>query len=149
MRGLTQGTAAYYNKYQSDLNTFFAESTAAGAKVVFIEGPPMLNATWNSAVSQIEQIAANLATKYTGVSISTGPRLAVSNNGVYTSYLPCLSSETAADGCVNGQIAVRTITGIQTGVHFCPVGLTPRKCATYSSGEVRFGEAIAKTVLAV
>ena len=62
----------------------------------------------------------------------------------------CFASESAAMGCSNGQIAIRTVTGIQTGIHFCPDGLQngyPYSCDMYSSGEYRFGRAIAQMLV--
>jgi hypothetical protein len=80
------------------------------------------------------------------VSISGAARTALSKSGKYTATKPCLATETAAMGCdlVTNQIAVRTVVGAQTGLHFCPGGLPseyPWDCATYSSGEYRWAKA--------
>jgi hypothetical protein len=88
-----------------------------------------------------------LAAQYPGVSISDSVRTALStDDGTYASTLPCLSTEGAGKGCVKGQIDVRTVVGPQIGLHLCPGGLTatyPWPCATYSSGELRYGRAVA------
>jgi hypothetical protein len=148
---LVQGSAAFYAKYQADMNTFAAAVTATGAKLVFIAGPPMLNATWNAAVLGLLGVERKVAASYPGVSVSISPRNAVSAAGVYQATKPCLASETAAMGCINGQIAIRTNVGLQTGIHFCPTGLDagyPYACGEYSSGEFPFGGAMANTVVA-
>lgn len=149
---LAWGSDAFYAKYKADLDTFFATVTATGAKLVFMTAPPMLDPSWNTSIIGLQKVATQLAAAYPGVSVSAGPRNAVSATGVYQAYKPCLTTETAAMGCdvSTGQIPIRTISGIQTGVHLCPTGLTdtfPFACATYSSGEYRFGRAEASTVV--
>jgi hypothetical protein len=69
---------------------------------------------------------------------------AVVAGGRFTATLPCLPSEGAADGCVDGRIPVRALDG----VHFCPRREGPGTdgCPVYSSGAVRFGFAMAQPV---
>jgi hypothetical protein len=120
--------------------------SATGAKMVFVDDPPFAWAPRDAAVGQIIEIATELAGEYHGVSIVKTARNALSKSGKYTAYKPCLTIETAAMGCSNGLIAVRTTSGIQTGLHLCPPGLPatfPWYCPVYSSGEYRFGRAIA------
>jgi hypothetical protein len=142
---LVQGSDAFYAKYRADLTTFAAAVTETGARFVFIVPPPMLNATWNSAIIGLEGVERDIAAAYPGVSVTVGPRNAVSANGTYEATKPCLGTETAAMGCTDGRIEIRTDVGSQTGVHFCPTGLDsgyPYRCDEYSSGEKRFGSAI-------
>ena len=145
---LTIGTDAYYAKYTQDINDMFAQVTATGAKFVYIAGPPFGDPVRDAAVIKINAIAKQLAANYHGVSYSNAARVALSKNNKYTDYLPCLRTETAAQGCSNGLIAIRTLTGLQAGLHLCPQGLPsdfPWFCTTYSSGEFRYGRAIANT----
>jgi len=147
---LADGSPGFFANYTASLTTLFSEASAAGTKVEFFEGPPMLDPTRNADVIQVAQIAQSLAAHYPGVTVSTAPRLTVSSHGAYVPYMHCLTIETAAEGCVNHQIAIRTtITGPQQGLHFCPGGLSatwPGLCATYSSGEYRWAKATMKAV---
>jgi hypothetical protein len=69
---------------------------------------------------------------------------AVLDHGRFTDTLPCLPTEGAAEGCVDGRIQVRAADGI----HFCLVR-TPRdanRCPAYPAGAARFGIAMARPV---
>lgn len=149
---------AFLAKYRADMNSFFATATASGAAVVWIAAPPMLDNAWNTRINAMTKLAKQVAASYPGVSVSTYPRNQVSNAGVYTATKPCLPTETATQGCGSagaGQIWIRTIVGTQTGIHFCPAGLDsayPYRClptsgTNYSSGEYRWGTAIADTAV--
>lgn len=143
---------AYLAHYRADLAQFMSEVTATGAKMVFLNGPPVVNPTvpeWTQAVTDINAIAKTLAANYHGVSISNAPRNSVSKSGKFTQYKPCLPYETVDLGCVNKQIAVRTIAPTpDQGLHLCPTGLTFSGCTSYSSGERRWGVAAAHAMLA-
>ena len=123
----------------------FATATAAGAKVVFFDAPPMLDPARNIAVSEIPAMAQALAANYPAVTISTDVATALSSDGAYTQTMPCLASEGAAEGCLQHSITIRTTVGPQAGLHLCPAGLEsdfPWPCPTYSSGEFRFAKAV-------
>jgi hypothetical protein len=143
-------TPGYYARYQQDLGAMFSEITATGSKVLFMEAPPFADPDRNAAVPQILGIAKTLAKGYHGVSVSSAINTALSKNGKYTAYKACLPSEAAQNGCLKGQIAVRTLTGVQAGLHLCPIGLPsfPWFCQIYSSGELRFGNALVETIVA-
>ena len=66
---------------------------------------------------------------------------AVLDRGRFTATLPCLPSEGAGDGCVDGRIPVRALDGL----HLCPMrtSLGDNRCPVYSSGAARFGLAMA------
>lgn len=143
---LPTGSPEYYARYAADLDAMFAMITATGAKVVFITAPPMLDPVRHAAIIEIARLATVAAARYPRVSISGTPRAAVAKNGAYTATKPCLATETLSMGCINGIITIRTVTGSDTGLHFCPTGLTgpyPWPCAVYSSGAYRFGKAVA------
>jgi len=147
---LVMGSDAYFAQYRQNLNDIFAQVTATGAKMVYMQSPPFKDPIRNAAVIQINSIAAQLAASYHGVSISAAARAALAKNNKYTDYKPCLPAEKTTPDCVNGQIAIRTITGIQAGLHLCPQGLPdafPWFCTTYSSGEMRYGRAIATATI--
>lgn len=140
------GSDGFYARYRADLDSFFAKVTASGARMVFVADPPMADPVRNAAVSGVIAIAAQLAGQYHGVSIATKVRTALSVKGLYVAQMKCARNETAAMGCANGLIAVRTITGAadQIGLHLCPEALSfPAPCVSYSSGEKRFGTALA------
>jgi hypothetical protein len=69
---------------------------------------------------------------------------AVLDRGRFAATLPCLPSEGAAEGCVDGRIPVRALDG----VHLCPVRTGPGddRCPVYSGGAVRFGIAMAQPI---
>ena len=156
---------AYLAKYRADLTQFFSLTT--GSHVTFLEGAPMgcpNCSSWNAAVGDVFGIAQDLALGYPNVTVSNVANVAVSNGGVYAQTLPCSTAEAKStrDGCVSGQIDVRTVSGTQAGIHLCPIGLNPwpaaHPCATftagkwvtvYSGGEVRYGSAIATATMGV
>jgi len=153
---LAYNSPDYLAKYRSDLSQFF--SIARETPIEFLEGAPIGdNANWNAAVTSVYGIAQDLSSSDLNVTTSNAANRSVSNNGAYAQTLSCLPKELTAkkDGCTNGQIDVRTSTGPQAGVHLCPIGITypgTHPCATnsngkwtkvYSSGEVRYGAAIA------
>jgi hypothetical protein len=69
---------------------------------------------------------------------------AVLDGGRFTATLPCLPSEGAGDGCVDGRIPVRALDGL----HLCPVRTSQGsdRCPVYSSGATRFGLAMAQPI---
>jgi hypothetical protein len=69
---------------------------------------------------------------------------AVLDHGQFAVTLPCLTSEGAGEGCVDGRIPVRA----PDGLHFCPARMEPGddRCPIYSGGAVRFGIAMAQPV---
>jgi hypothetical protein len=142
---LAFGTSEYYDRYRTALDSMFSQITATGAKVVFMKAPPMKDATRDASVKQIAVIAQELAANYHGVSISSVPRNSVSTNGKYVETKPCLATETVAMGCqADGRIKIRS----WDGVHLCPVTLGAYSaCSIYSSGEFRWGKAIANTTV--
>lgn len=141
-------TQSYYSSYQSTLRAMFTAAAGAGSAVVFVEAPPIEDPSWESAVEGIDTIAVSLAHQISGVSISTAGRSKLSKNGHFVTYKKCLKGETASEGCTNGQIAIRThdTDSAQDGLHLCPDGLNgfPWFCDEYSSGELRFGQVLAK-----
>ncbi|MEK7603334.1 MAG: hypothetical protein AAB459_03770 [Patescibacteria group bacterium] len=136
---LTMGTQAYYDKYRADLSNFYQQVTSTGAKVVFLKAPPVQDTTRNNSLNQLHIIAQEIAGLYHGVSISPAVRNALSNNGKYTQYKNCLSTETSTQGCgLDGKIQIRSYDGL----HLCPIVLAAYStCNTYSSGEFRWSKA--------
>ena len=145
------GSSGYDARYRADLDAIFSAVTSAGAKMVFVNDPPfqtvgVLHPERDAAVAQVIAIAADLAGDYHGVSIVTSARSQLSKSGKYIAYKSCLGVETAAMGCDDGQIAIRTVSGdpLQVGLHLCPDSLDfPNPCDMYSSGEFRFGKVMA------
>ncbi|MEO6468310.1 MAG: hypothetical protein ABIP21_04355 [Acidimicrobiia bacterium] len=144
------GSVEYYAQYRADLASLFAMVTATGAKLVFFNAPPFVNADRNATAKQINAIALDLAYQYRGVSIAGTVRTALSNSGAYTQTKPCIPTETAAMGCTGGRITIRTLPGFTDyGLHLCPTGLpagTFGICSTYSSGEYRFARAMTNSL---
>jgi hypothetical protein len=120
----------------------------ASSKVVFASDPPgkpstakqqqALDGAYKAAVKLHKNSSFNYADR------------SVSPQDLFTLYLPCLPGETAAMGCVNaygGVIKVRA----PDGFHLCPVTPSPPGsfCPVYSSGERRFGTAVATPAVKV
>jgi hypothetical protein len=141
------GSDGYYNQYRTDLDTFFGLVTRSGAKLVVV--PPIVTSNPPAAsVSSLDQLAATETAKFPHAATTTAPSLAVTNNGTFTFTLPCLATETAANGCgSNHLIAVRE----PLRVHFCPAGivaeLADNGCPVYSSGAFRFGRSLASQII--
>ena len=127
---------AYYDKFAADLEAFFAAAHEAHVPVVFFSPPPV-GAAPDPRIQNLIDIAATLAQKYPGTTLSDAARNAVSNAGVYAQELPCLATETVEMGCTDGMIRVRS----PDEVHFCPTRFT-FPCPEWSSGASRFGAAI-------
>lgn len=131
----------YKARYQADLSTIFSMVSATGAETVFVKDPAMLDTTRNKAVAGIDSDAASLAKTIADVGVATKARTAL-GGATFTATLPCLADETAAEGCTAGEIAVRN----PDGIHLCPVVFSV-VCPVYSSGERRYGDAVAEQTL--
>jgi hypothetical protein len=140
------GTSAYLADYRAALAAFVNDVTGAGAQMVFVEAPPFKNTPRDSAVTQINAIESDLANNNSGVTVDTAARETLSDHGRYTQDAPCLPTENAAMGCSSGKVPLRTLPGHSGyGLHFCPIGFSTLDyiCQVYSSGELRFGRALA------
>jgi hypothetical protein len=140
---LRVGSRAYYEKYGTYFHTFFAEATAVGAKVVFVETPPERTAAADNVQRNLAAIARTEARTFPGVEVNDSPRLALGGS-TWSPRMPCLPSEGDNVGCNGGSIVVRS----PDGAYFCPVqpasaAAVTNGCPTYSSGAVRYGRAIA------
>jgi hypothetical protein len=138
MRGLAIGTEPYFAAYESALSTVDALGKHYGAKVIYLAPPPMDSTGQEASDQVIMKWAASVMKE------SYRPRNAVSNEGAFTLYLPCLQSETDNAECVDGQIPVRELD-TKEHVHFCPYWQdvsTKFTCTIYSSGEHRWAAAV-------
>jgi hypothetical protein len=148
---LVFGSQAYLDSWRTELIRFFTTVTASGAQAVYFSPLPVKDPTRNAVLLQQDAIARAVAASMPRVSVSAALRTALSKAAKYTDTKPCLSTETAAQGCANGLIAIRTLTApIQAGNHLCPGGLPdayPWFCTTYSSGEFRFARALVNTLV--
>jgi hypothetical protein len=114
--GLTQ-------KYRDDARTATELFAGAGVRVY-----------WMGAPASAAPEAGDFARVRRGYQ-------AESDRLTFTATLPCLPSEGAGDGCVDGRIPVRALDGL----HLCPMrtSLGDNRCPVYSSGAARFGLAMA------
>jgi hypothetical protein len=137
-------SAGFYDKYRSDLDAFFGDVTATGAKMIVV--PPIVtnDRKFNEQVTALGRIVTRAAARFPRSATTSLPQDAVTDNGRFTSAKSCLAGETAAKGCKNGRIRVRD----PVGFHFCPVGLKlPAHCSVYSSGALRFGESMVEVLV--
>jgi hypothetical protein len=151
MAGIEPNSPEYWAKYRADIGTLIAQAQAAGSHVVLFSPPPMLDPMRQTISKQLTVELKALATQY-HVGFAGGIRSAL-GGAKYTPYKGCLPGETAAMGCVNATIAVRSLPpASDAGLHLCPVGLltTPNlQCPMYSSGEVRFGQQAGNALVAL
>jgi hypothetical protein len=149
MTGIAPNSPEFWAKYRADLSTLIGLVKEAGAHVVLFTPPPMRGATRNAISKQMVVELEALAAKH-HVAVANGTRT-VLGGATYMPVQPCRPDETATMGCHDGTIAVRTQPPApDAGLHLCPTGLllaTDFRCASYSSGEVRFAEAVTRALL--
>jgi hypothetical protein len=144
--------AALAQRYRDDARRATAIFAGLGVRVYWM-GAPAVAPSSPSAAVDIVAVQRAEAEEAAGWTFGEPPfdrvrfvdaGRAVLDHGRYAPTLPCLASETAADGCVGGRITVRA----DDGVHFCPTGVVrpDGRCPVYSSGAARFGFAMAAPV---
>jgi hypothetical protein len=140
---------ALADKYRSDARAATGIFAGAGVRVYWMGAPPISGAQAGDFelvrhVYEAEPSRMTMPTPPFGTVEYVDAGGAVVEGGRFTATLPCLPSEDAADGCVDGRIPVRALDG----VHFCPVREGPGtdRCPVYSSGAGRFGLAMAAPV---
>jgi len=137
MAGYTVGTAAYYQKYQSDAQTAINIFRSNGIPVILIGAPVDVWPDLTAKINSLNAIYASLAATNAGVSyVDAGQSVLL--NGQYTKTLPCLPDEPCTGPA--GTNVVRS----PDGVHFCPDGNVSAEgvCDVYSSGAFRFATAM-------
>jgi len=142
MAGLTPGTAAYYAKYQHDVEQAIGIFLGVGAHIYLDAAPLPLSAAASQNAFNLDKIYAALAMDHPGVTyVDAGQAVMV--GGEFTLVMPCLSDEPCTGP--NGTNLVRA----PDGVHFCPDGLMEPNdaCVHYASGAYRFGRAMLAPVL--
>jgi hypothetical protein len=137
-------------KYRDDARIATGIFAGAGVRVYWIGGPqgpgPLATAfTGVRGVYQAEPRRLTFATPPLPRVEFVDAGQAVLDRGGFTSTLPCLPSEGAPQGCVEGHIRVR----VDDGINFCgvPVPRGAGGCPEYSSGAARFGFAMAAPVV--
>jgi hypothetical protein len=140
---------ALVQKYRQDARIATSIFAGAGVRVYWMGAP----AVSGPLESDFERVRGVYETEPTRLTFATPPLRrvefvdagqAVLDRGTFTGTLPCLPSEGATEGCVDGRIRVRA----DDGIHFCLVSI-PRdadRCPAYSSGAARFGFAMAEPV---
>ena len=129
---------------------FVDDARAFGARVALVAPPPVgrLNAPQTKTLKSIEQRLRQDLAGQAGVTFLDAPRDAVAPGGGFAASLACRAEEQDRGGCRNGRIEVRDRVN---GVHFCPEPYADeaailRGCPVYSSGAVRFGEALGHSI---
>lgn len=125
--GVAFGGNALVDEYELALRPQIDAARRAGAQVILV-GPPDMNITpYRETAPLLRDRLEQMADELSDVSYVDGREL-LSPDG-FTMTMPCLDSETEAQGCVDGRIEVRSIDG----VHFDPPGEDG-----YSSGAYRW-----------
>ena len=123
-----------------DTSIVFA-ATPRGSTRPLTTGPNPLDAAYRAVASRNH-----------GVTFDRSPERALAENGsslgtrsALPASMPCLAGERGRSDCVDGRIEVRA----PGGMHLCPVEqAVSGPCSVYSSGVVRFGDAVASAALA-
>jgi hypothetical protein len=140
---------ALVQRYGDDARSATELFAGAGVRVFWMGAPPVAT----SQAADFTRIRRGYEAEATRLTFATPPLprvryvdagRAVAEDGRFTATLPCLPSEGAGEGCVDGHIRMRALDG----VHFCPVRTAQGDdgCPGYSSGAVRFGLAMAVPV---
>ncbi len=140
MAGDPVGSAQYYAKYRSDIETAIDIFRTHGAEVFLVGIPFDASPGANTNIADLNQLYSSIAAANTGVSyIDAGQ--AVMANGAFAWTLPCLPTEPCTGP--TGTDVVRA----PDGVHFCPTGEDTIRgyfavCNVYASGAFRFAAAM-------
>jgi hypothetical protein len=133
-------------KYASDAEQAVAMLSDRDV-VVFLAGSPISRDSTTAAQinAEFRRIADRWKATGGGVTYVDAGSAVLAFDGTFTETLPCLPDETEERGCQDGRIVVRA----PDGNHFCPIATDGKEpCPMYSSGAVRFGEAMAGPVRA-
>jgi hypothetical protein len=120
--------------YREDARTATRIFIDQGIPVVWVSTPLPRDPTASLVQVQLNQIEEDAATELGETFIDAGA--SVLDHGRFSRTLPCLSSETRAEGCIDGRIVVRS----PDGAHLCPTQKN-FPCPMYSSGALRYGNA--------
>ena len=131
-------------KYANDATLAVSMLRERGVTVYLVGSPITADSTMAARINaEYQRIADQWKSQGGGVTYIDAGAAVLTPDGQFTPQLPCLDSETAADGCTNGQIVVRA----PDGIHFCPtVSGGAATCPVYSSGAHRFAAAMAGPV---
>jgi hypothetical protein len=142
------GSPEWLTLYQQNYETILNMTDAAGVRVTLVESPMTSTPGLNDAETSLNALMLSEAGAHHKVSVAPGPVHSIEKNGAYTLTKSCTAAEKADpnSGCgtpKKGQIIVRA----PDGVHFCPVGYPDgsdgeEPCAVYSSGAIRYGNAM-------
>jgi hypothetical protein len=140
MNGLSMGSAAYFQKYQTDAQAAIDIFRSHGIPVLLIGSPLVASADRSANVSFINQIYRSLASANPGTNFVDAGQ-AVLANGLFTWTLPCLPFEPCT-----GPSSLNVVRS-PDGVHFCPDGKSTNEgwynfCDEYASGAFRFAAAM-------
>lgn len=135
-----------FRKYRTDAEKLLVALDAESSIVLFASAPIPLDPRRQTA--EINAQWRDLSTLYPSrVRYVDAAESLNGNDGKPALRLPCLSNETAEQGCVDGTIKVRS----DDGIHFCPTNNPDPKdfacTAKYASGAVRYAYAVADGVM--
>jgi hypothetical protein len=139
-------------KYAHDADVASWLWVSRGAQVVFVGTPEWVTTPPTAGPHPLDAVYRAVARRWAshGVMFTDRTELAVaqrlggrSGKWVFPFTLPCLASEEGRPDCQNGRIQVRA----PDHSHFCPVDPGDNPCGVYSSGVVRFGDALASAAV--
>jgi hypothetical protein len=87
------GTAAWDATYRNRVNTFMAEATSRGARVLWVGMPPMEDPTLSAAMQQIDGIVRQAAPRHRGVEFLSSWTVLGTPAGQFTPYLVVAGQE--------------------------------------------------------
>ncbi|HET6953340.1 MAG TPA: hypothetical protein VFI47_23365 [Acidimicrobiales bacterium] len=130
-------------RFDADVRAATDMFATAGTRVVLVGGPdaPGLDGGATLAIVDVyERIVTEWAGRDIGRVRYADAAATVTDDHHFVDRLPCEPDEDAAQGCVDGQVVVRT----DDRIHFCPAPLDGLTCPVESPGARRFGTEMAR-----
>ncbi len=149
--GYAPGSAAFIQKYASDLKSAITQLRAVGVKDVLVDVGPKTDdpaITWYYALrSAFVQVVDGFHTSSVAYAW-TADKSVETQAGAFAATLPCISHEANAKLCVQG--APEKVRS-NDGLHFCPTTVGGANgqvslCPVYASGAYRFALGLSKVV---
>ncbi len=140
---------AFLHRYRVAMDLFARVARTHGAKLIFVSPLPVPAMETNASLARLRALEVSVARRNREVSVTDVPRDSVSFGGQFAEMLPCLPSERSRAACTSTGIRVRETL---QGLHLCPIPYytadqSERGCRTYSSGAVRYSQALVDVVI--
>lgn len=135
---------ALADRYEADVRAATELFAADGVRVVLVGGPDAPGLPGDASL-EIGEVYYDIVNEWAGrdlgqVRYADAASTVTLDDGTYTDRLPCRDDEGADEGCVDGEVVVRS----PDRIHFCPVEHGEFECPEPAPGAHRFGEEMAR-----